>query len=148
MRVYEMGGAMAQKRNGLMSFPIHVSKEIERLFDAMIHRPWGSCRDVRGWNPSVDLYENGNGFLLEADLPGVKFEDITMEVENGDLVLRGSRTIAETVSEGYFREMERSSGHFLRRLKLPALVDATQIRAEFCDGVLRVAIPKVRREKT
>ncbi len=138
---------MAQKQNELMSFPIHVSNEIERLFDDLIHRPWGFCREIRGWNPSVDLYENGNCFILEADLPGVKLEDITVEVENGDLVLRGYRTIVQTRTEGHFREMERSSGHFLRRLTLPELVDAAQIKAEFCDGVLRVTIPKVKISK-
>ena len=133
---------MTERRKELMSFPIHVSREVERLFDDLIHRPWGFCREVRGWNPSVDLYENGNCFLLEADLPGVKLEDITVEVENRDLVLRGYRAIVQTRSEGHFREMERSSGHFLRRLKLPESVDASQIKAEFCDGVLRVTIPK------
>ncbi|HXV47728.1 MAG TPA: Hsp20/alpha crystallin family protein [Candidatus Binatia bacterium] len=138
---------MAKKQNGLVSFPIHVSAEIERLFDDLIHRPWGFCREARGWNPSVDLYENGNCFLLEADLPGVKLEDITVEVENGDLVLRGYRAIVQTRSEGRFREMERSSGHFLRRLKLPESVEASQIKAEFCDGVLRVTIPKVKNIK-
>ena len=48
---------MAKKQNDLVSFPIHVSSEVERLFDEMIHRPWGFCREMRGWNPSVDLYE-------------------------------------------------------------------------------------------
>ena len=138
---------MAQKQNELISFPIHVSSEIERLFDDLIHRPWGFCREMRGWNPSIDLYENGNCFLLEADLPGVKLEDITVEVEDGDLVLRGHRTIVQTHTEGRFREMERSSGHFLRRLKLPELVDASQLRAEFSDGVLRVMIPKISAQK-
>ena len=138
---------MAQKQNQLMSFPIHVSSEIERLFDDLIHRPWGFCREIRGWNPSVDLYENGKCFLLEADLPGVKLEDIVVEVESGDLVLRGHRSIVETRTEGHFREMERSSGHFFRRLKLPESVDASQIKVEFCDGVLRVTIPKVTTQK-
>jgi HSP20 family protein len=67
-----------------------------------------------------------------------------VEVENGDLVLRGNRTIVQARGEGHFREMERSSGYFSRRLKLPELVDATEIKAEFCDGVLRVTIPKVK----
>jgi len=138
---------MPKKSNDLMSFPIHVSSEIERLFEDMIHRPWGFCREIRGWNPSVDLYENGTCFLLEADLPGVKPEDVTVEIDNGDLVLRGSRSLVQTRREGHYREMERSSGHFLRRLALPESVDASQIKAEFCDGVLRVTIPKVSKRE-
>jgi HSP20 family protein len=138
---------MANKKSDPVSFPIHVSTEIERLFDDLIHRPWGFCREIRGWNPSVDLYENGKCFLLEADLPGVKLEDISVTVEDRELVLSGQRTIVQTRAEGRFREMERSSGHFLRRLKLPELVDASQIKAEFCDGVLRVMIPKLKNIK-
>jgi HSP20 family protein len=136
---------MAKKHNDLVSFPIHVSTEIERLFDDMIHRPWGFCREARGWRPSIDLYENGNCFLLEADLPGVKLEDINVEVENGELILRGYRSLVETRTEGHFREMERSSGGFVRRLTLPESVDATNIEAEFHNGVLRVRIPKVKK---
>jgi hypothetical protein len=62
-------GPMA-KRNDLVLFPMRLSHEVERMFDEMIHRPWGFCRDIRGWNPSVDLYESPEAFILEADLPG------------------------------------------------------------------------------
>jgi HSP20 family protein len=135
---------MAKNPNDLVSFPIHVSREVERLFDEMIHRPWGFCREMRGWNPSVDLYENDDCFLLEADLPGVKLEDVIVEVDKGDLVLRGSRKLEQSRAHGQFHTMERSSGHFIRRLKLPESVDVASIKAEFCEGVLRVIIPKVR----
>lgn len=138
---------MAKKHDDLVSFPIHVSSEVERLFDEMIHRPWGTCREIRGWNPSVDLYENGNFFLLEADLPGVKLEDVTVEVENGDLILRGCRALEQINTHGHFHTMERSSGHFIRRLKLPESVDQTQIKAAFSDGVLRVTIPKLKKPR-
>jgi HSP20 family protein len=136
---------MVEKQNKLVSFPIHVSREVERLFDEMIHRPWGFCRDIRGWNPSVDLYENGDCFLLEADLPGVKIEDVIVEAENSDLVLRGCRALEQTHTDVRYHAMERSSGHFTRRMKLPESVDATRIKAEFCDGVLRVFIPKAKK---
>ena len=138
---------MAKKQNDLVSFPIHLSSEVERLYDEMIHRPWGICREIRGWNPSVDLYENDDCFLLEADLPGVKLDDVSVEVEDRELVLRGSRVIEQTQSHGQFHTMERSSGHFIRRLKLSGSVDAAQIRAEFRDGVLRVIIPKLNKHQ-
>ena len=53
---------------------------MERLFDEMIHRPWGAGREARGWNPSVDLYETADAFVLEADLPGVGLENVKVEV--------------------------------------------------------------------
>jgi HSP20 family protein len=138
---------MAKDRNDLFSFPIHVSSEVERLFDEMIHRPWGFCREIRGWNPSVDLYETDDAFVLEADLPGVKLEDVKVDIENGDLVLRGWRALEQSHSHGHFYAMERSSGQFMRRMKLPESVDKTRIKAEFCDGVLRVIIPKAKKPR-
>lgn len=133
---------MARKPHELISFPMHLSREVERLFDEIIHRPWGSCRDIRGWNPSVDLYETDDAFLLEADLPGVRAADVGVEIENHELVLRGSRSLEQEHGEGRFRTMERSSGHFMRRMELPGSVDKDAIKAEFHDGVLRVIIPK------
>ena len=138
---------MAKKSNDLISFPMHLPREVERLFDEMIHRPWGFCREIRGWNPSVDVYETDDAFVLEADLPGVKPEDVKVEAENGDLVLRGWRTIETSHSEGQFHTMERSSGNFVRRIKLPKSADRTAIQAEFHDGVLRVTIAKVKEQK-
>jgi HSP20 family protein len=135
---------MAKKNNDLISFPIRLSQEVERLFDEMIHRPWGFCREIRGWNPSVDLYETADAFILEADLPGVKEEDIKLEVKNSDLVLRGWRTLEKSGSDGHFHTMERCSGHFLRRIKLPEHVDKAQIQAKFDDGVLHVILPKAK----
>jgi HSP20 family protein len=137
---------MAEKRNDLMSFPLRLSSEIERLLDDLIHRRWEFCREIRDWNPPVDLYENGNCFLLDVDLPGVKREDILVEIENGDLVLRGHRTLPQTGSAGRFRSMERLAGYFLRRLKLSDSVDASQIHVDFCNGVLRVTIPKIAQQ--
>ena len=138
---------MAKKQNNLISFPMHLSREVERLFDEMIHRPWGFCREARGWNPSVDLYETGDAFVLEADLPGVKSEDVKVEAENDDLVLQGWRTIEKSESDGQFHTMERSSGNFLRRIRLPESIDKDAIQAEFRDGVLRVILPKVKQKK-
>src|SRR5262250_3887502 len=103
---------MANKTSDLISFPMRLSHEVERLFDEMIHRPWGFCRDIRGWNPSVDLCETAKAFVLEADLPGVKPEDVTVEMENGDLVLSGWRILEKSHADGRFHTMERSSGQF------------------------------------
>jgi HSP20 family protein len=126
---------------------MHLSQEVERLFDEMIHRPWGFCREIRGWDPSVDLYETEEAFVLEADLPGVKAEDVKVEVQDTDLVLQGWRTLEKTQRDGRFHTMERSSGQFIRRMKLPESVDINAIKAEFREGVLRVILPKAKPER-
>lgn len=138
---------MAKKPNDLISFPMHLSREVERMFDEMIHRPWGFCRDIRGWNPSVDLYETDEAFVLEADLPGVKSEDFKVDVQDSELVLKGWRSLEKNRSDGQFHTMERSSGHFERRIKLPDSVQKDAIKADFTDGVLRVILPKVRHKR-
>ena len=137
---------MAQKSNDPVSFPMRLSHEVERLFDEMIHRPWGFSRETRGWNPSVDLYETADAFVVEADLPGVRKEDVTVQVENGDLVLQGWRSLEKSHSDGRYHTMERSSGHFTRQMKLPESVEKDAIQAEFRDGVLRVILPKIKQK--
>jgi HSP20 family protein len=92
----------------------------------------------------VDLYEIDEAFVLEADLPGVKAVDVKVEIKNGDLVLEGARSLEKQHAHGRFYAMERSSGHFVRRMKLPASVQKDAIEAQFCDGVLRVILPKVK----
>jgi len=135
---------MAKKQDDLISFPMHLPHEVERLFDEIIHRPWGFCRDIRGWNPSVDLYETAEAYVLEADLPGVNRDDVKVEIDDNDLVLQGWRSLEKRDDHGQFRTMERSSGQFLRRIKLPESVEKDMIEAEFHDGVLRVIIPKAK----
>ena len=138
---------MAKKQNDLISFPMHLPREVERLFDEIIHRPWGFCREMRGWNPSVDLYETADAFILEADLPGVNADDVKVQIENSHLVLQGWRALEKKSEDGQFHTMERSSGHFMRRMKLPESVDKDAIKAEFRDGVLQVIIPKTKERR-
>jgi HSP20 family protein len=138
---------MAKKRNEPISFPIRLSHEVERLFDEIIQRPWGGAREARGWNPSVDLYETPDAFVLEVDLPGVNGENVKVEVQNGDLVLQGQRFIDQSHRDEHFHIMERGSGLFVREIKLPESVDKQNIRIEFKDRVLRVVLPKSKNGK-
>ena len=137
---------MAKRESNLISFPMHLSREVERLFDEMIHRPWGFCRDIRGWNPSVDLYETDEAFILEADLPGVRTEDVKLEIENREIRLRGRRLLEKRHTHGTFHVMERSSGEFIRRMKLPEAFQEDAISVDFADGVLRVTLPKLKQQ--
>lgn len=135
---------MAKKPDELISFPMRLPRDAERLFDEIVHRPWAFCREIRGWNPSLDLYETADAFFLEADLPGVQPDDVKVDIENHDLVLRGWRSLERDYSDGQFRTMERGSGNFTRRMELPESIDREAIKAEFQDGVLRVIIPKAK----
>jgi HSP20 family protein len=114
------------------------------LFDQLIHRPWGFRRiEEEAWNPQLDLYETEDAFMLEADLPGVRALDVSVTIENGDLVLQGRRVFERVLTKENFHCHERRSGQFVRRLHLPASVNQERIHAEFHEGVLYVTLPKL-----
>ena len=88
-----------------------LSQEVDRLFDELIHRPWGVSRTRESaWTPQLDLYEDAATFVLEADLPGVQEKDVSVTIEGGDLVLRGRRTFERVCDEESFYCRERRSG--------------------------------------
>jgi len=108
----------------------------------MLHGMRGSPTDTAAvWSPSLDMYEQGNRLVIKADLPGVKKEELSLTLEQGDLVLRGQRAAEREVREENYYRVERSMGSFYRRIPLPADVDASAIEASFRDGVLEVQVP-------
>jgi HSP20 family protein len=138
---------MARKENPPPLAPERLGAEVERLFEELIYRPWGKRRkgaDV--WSPQLDLYETPAAFILEVDLPGVKQEDVSVTVEDSELLLHGKRECERVLTQGNVYQHERHSGEFTRRLHLSASVDKEHIRAEFHEGVLRVTLPKLQRE--
>lgn len=96
----------------------------------------------RGFTPAVDIFEDAEAIHVQAELPGMKSEDVTVDVENNVLTLRGQRTLSRSEdAEGYHR-VERRYGAFARQFLLPRTVDAEKIEAELKDGVLTVRLPK------
>ncbi|MEO2018571.1 MAG: Hsp20/alpha crystallin family protein [Fuerstiella sp.] len=99
-------------------------------------------QDVKKSNaPSLTVFELDNSYVVECDLPGVKLEDIKLQVEDGVLEISGERT--EPVAEGTHVTLdERTYGQFRRKLKLSKDVNAEGVDAELGNGVLRISIPK------
>ena len=99
------------------------------------------------WRPAVDIKEEENRFLIQADVPGVDPKDIEITMENGVLTIRGERT-GETRKEGEgYTRVERVRGSFYRRFSLPDTADAERIEAQGKNGVLEVVIPKKEKAK-
>jgi HSP20 family protein len=94
------------------------------------------------WSPSVDITENDNAFVLHADIPGVKPEEIEVSMDNGVLTIKGERKTEEKTEKENFRRVERQYGMFYRRFSLPDTADADKIEAHSEHGVLQVTIPK------
>ncbi len=94
------------------------------------------------WAPAVDIKEEQNRFVIYADLPGVKVDDIEITMEKGVLTVRGERKLEKEEDRSGFRRVERSRGTFYRRFSLPDSADAERIQAKSRDGVLEIVIPK------
>jgi HSP20 family protein len=97
---------------------------------------------VTDWLPAVDIREEGDCYLLRADLPGVDPEDIEVTMEEGVLTIQGRREAETTENEAGFRRFERVSGSFLRRFTLPDTANGEEIQAHTSNGVLEVKIAK------
>jgi HSP20 family protein len=120
-----------------------LQQEMNRLFGSFLDPPGaGSSAAGRQWIPAMDLVERDEHFVLRADLPGVREQDVAIEVEDAVLTVSGERRIErEDAGEGYHR-IERATGAFRRSLTLPDGVDPKGIAARFAHGVLEVTIPK------
>ena len=94
------------------------------------------------WAPAIDVQETEKEYLLKADLPEVKKEDVKVDVRNGILTIEGERRQEKEEKGKKFHRIERSYGRFVRRLELPTDVDDQKIAAEFKEGVLNVHLPK------
>jgi HSP20 family protein len=102
---------------------------------------------VTEWAPSVDIIEDENEYLVKADLPEVKKEDVKVTVENDVLTITGERKLEKEEKDKKYHRIERSYGTFLRSFTLPAGADGSKVSAEFKDGLLKVHLPKSEKAK-
>ena len=124
-----------------------LQEEVNRLFSTNLTRAFDDEGIGRGaWAPSVDIYENKDQIVLEAELPGMNQEDFDLSIENSIITLRGERKFEKTEETDNYHRVERSYGAFTRSFTLPQTVSAEGATAEYNNGVLRVTLPK--REET
>lgn len=126
-------------------------RELRTLQDEMTRLFAGSAGGreefARGaWTPGVDIYEDKDRLILEADLPGMTEGDFDISVENNVLTLKGERKFEKQTTGDNYHRVERSYGAFTRSFTLPQTVSPDGANAEFENGVLRVSLPK--REET
>lgn len=121
---------------------------LHRDIDQMAGRRFGmsgtdnDASSVADWVPAVDIIEEKERFVLRADVPGVKPDDIDVNMENGMLTVSGSRQDETSEETQGMRRVERVSGKFYRRFSLPDTANAEEISAKSTNGILEVSIPK------
>lgn len=126
-----------------------VRDELNRLLDPQYgERDADNSRVVTSqWVPAVDIKEEGNRFVIFADLPGVKVEDIEVTMDKGVLTVKGERKAESMEERDSFRRIERARGAFYRRFSLPDTADSERIQAKTQDGVLEIVIPKHEKQQ-
>jgi len=124
-----------------------LQEEVNRLFTGNVARAFDDEGLARGsWNPNVDIYENKDQIVLEAELPGMSREDFDLSVENNIITLRGERHFEKKDDTDNYHRVERAYGSFTRSFTLPNTVSGEGAIADYRNGVLRVVLPK--REET
>ncbi len=103
---------------------------------------------VADWSPEIDISEDDHGYLLKADLPEMKKEDVKVTVDHGILSVSGERKSEKEDKKKKFHRIERSLGTFRRSFTLPQDTDSTKVTAEFRDGVLKVYLPTTAIERS
>jgi HSP20 family protein len=121
--------------------------ELEQMSDRMrrmLDQTFGGMlAEPLGWSPPVDIEEQDDAYVVEADLPGVKREDVNIELVGNQLTITGE--IKEKERKGVLRKRTRRVGRFEYRVTLPDQVDAEKIEAKLNEGVLSVRVPKTER---
>jgi HSP20 family protein len=123
--------------------------EMQADLDRFLNGRWPGFRTLQrmadrsgSWSPRADIYEQDGQIVIKAELPGVKREDLSVEVADGDLVVSGTRKTEQEVKDEQVYRLERGTGTFYRRMTLPEGTDPSKIEASYQDGVLEIHIPK------
>jgi HSP20 family protein len=126
-----------------MALPVIVRTDLQNQFDALVRAfgPVGQPAQVeRAWRPATAVSETETAYVVELEVPGVKRDDLSIEVEDGKLAVTGE--FKETENGGQLRSRSRRTGRFAYRTRLPRGTDADQVSAALADGVLTLTVPK------
>jgi HSP20 family protein len=97
---------------------------------------------VADWSPTADISETDNAYLIKAEIPGVKKEDVKVTIQDSMLTIQGERKMEKEEKGKKFHRIERSYGSFVRSFRLPDDADENAVNAEFKDGMLNVTVTK------
>lgn len=120
-----------------------LDQQIERAFSELIDEKWGKAGG-EGWHPAIDIFDVGNAYLIEAELPGIQPEDVEVLVEDSWVTICGTRRSTQRVQSGQQIWTERRHGSFCRKFLLQEPVDTGQISVTQQEGVYHIRLPKRR----
>ncbi len=134
---------MTEKRSKRELVPWSPAELMSRDFEDLFRMPFlPAWRERAGWMPAIDMYEKDDMYVIKAELPGMKQDDLDITLSGNTLTIRGEKkTEEETEEKGYYRS-ERYYGSFARSVQVPSSVDTGKIEATYEDGVLQINLPK------
>ena len=146
---------MSEKKDTLVPAPAsrdpfailrQMTSELDRAFDEWPSFRWPSfrqlmARESTAWSPRIDVFERDNRLVTRVDLPGMKKDDVSVEVKDGHLTLSGERKREKEEKKDNVYRTEREYGSFYRAIPLPEGVRLEDVKATFADGVLEVTMP-------
>ena len=125
-----------------------IQSRINELFEDALGRTRAQQSAAAGvWYPPVDILESKDSYLIRAELPGMRNEDLKTEVNEGILTLSGERKLEEPASGVEYHRVERVTGKFSRLFHVPQTVNPDGIKATYKDGILEVQVPKADEAK-
>ena len=125
-----------------------IQSRINELFEDALGRTRAQQIAAAGvWYPPVDILESKDSYLIRAELPGMRNEDLKTEVNEGILTLSGERKLEEPASGVEYHRVERVTGKFSRSFHVPQTVNPDGIKATYKDGILEVQVPKADEAK-
>lgn len=127
-----------------------VSGRLNRIFGRpFVHPDVGQdLLKMADWMPTSDISETSAAYLIKAEIPGVKKEDVKVNVQNGMLTIQGERKQETEEKDKKYHRIERSYGSFMRSFRIPEDADESAIKAEFKDGMLNVTLNKSSKAKS
>jgi HSP20 family protein len=121
--------------------------EIDRLFESPLSELTRTSKLLSDWTPALDVFEDKDNFIVKAELPGIKKEEIEVSLHDGSLSISGERKTETKHEDSEVYRAERFFGRFQRTVSLPAAVAADKVKAAYKDGVLTITLPKTEEAK-
>ena len=138
-----MSRFLQKRETNPFAFMRRITEELDRAFGPVSEVPGLPQFYSRAWIPDLEVFERDNKFLVRVDLPGLKREDVKIEVTHDELTIEGERKLAKEENEEGFYRTERTYGTFYRRIAIPEHVKGEAATATFKDGVLEIEMPTI-----
>jgi HSP20 family protein len=127
---------------------VNIQDEMNRLFnDFFASTPDRTGEGTFSWSPLVDITETKDDIIVNAEVPGMKKDDIKIVIQDNVLTLKGERQKEKEEKEKKYHRVERSYGTFERSFSLPVSIQVDQVKADYKEGVLTIHLPKAEEAK-